>query len=200
MLNLDRVHRCHLEHLNVFSAEVTAEFCKLAAQSLLSGDLSRNERMYTKAASRLQVESDVIRQSIEALITLFKRAAWRNLSKLHESLVLTQLSQTHVDIIAESYAEVYGDIEQHIRNILLVPISYRSLEWRMAAVIATRSVRCLMKPVFTLQFQLLDCNGQSKMVILDCTIDNLRKLRDVLEEALLMAKSRRVRKVTRMLT
>lgn len=164
MLSLDRAHKSHLEHLNKFNAEVTAEFCKLAVQSLLVGDLSRNEKLYAKAASRLQVrefsirmfetaahehnllpsnprnavfekltevrrrcpsptdnshssldtnlefslqsDTEIVNESIEALVALFKLAARRNLSKLQDSLVLTQLSQTHVDIIAESYTEV----------------------------------------------------------------------------------------------
>ena len=54
----------------------------------------------------LQSEAEVVNQTIEALVALFKLAARRNLSKLQDSLVLTQLSQTHVDIIAESYVEV----------------------------------------------------------------------------------------------
>ncbi|XP_003742998.1 COMM domain-containing protein 2 [Galendromus occidentalis] len=200
MLSLDRAHKYHLEHLNQFNAEVIAEFCKLAVQSLLAGDLSQNEKLYAKAASRLQSDTEIVNQSIEALVALFKLAARRNLSKLQDSLVLTQLSQTHVDIIAESYVEVHHVIERHVKEILPTPLSYRSLEWRLAAVIATRSLRGLMDPVLTLQFQLIDCNGYPRKVMLECSIDNLRKLRDVVEEALLMAKSRRVRKVTRMLT
>lgn len=58
MLTLETVHKSHLEQLNVFDADVTAKFCKLALETLqVHGDLARNDELYGKAASRLNVSS-----------------------------------------------------------------------------------------------------------------------------------------------
>lgn len=57
MLTLDTNHKQHLEQVNAFDAEVAAQLCKVALQTLLvHGDLSRNEKLYAKAASRLNVQ------------------------------------------------------------------------------------------------------------------------------------------------
>ncbi|OQR73322.1 COMM domain-containing protein 2-like [Tropilaelaps mercedesae] len=201
MLSLETIHKSHLEKLNAFDADFTAEFCKLALQTLLvHGDLARNEKLYVKAASRLNSDATVVKECVEALTALFKIAARKGLVRLQETLVLTNLPQSLVDTIAESYSEVHRALNQHLRLIQPVPVSYRGLEWRLGAVVASRAERATMKPRLTLQFSLVDCNGQCNKVNVECSIDNLRKMRDVLEEVLQAARTRKVRKLTRMLT
>ncbi|XP_022687997.1 uncharacterized protein LOC111259897 isoform X1 [Varroa jacobsoni] len=200
MLTLETIHKSHLEQLNVFDADVTAKFCKLALETLqVHGDLARNDELYGKAASRLNSDAAVVRQCVEALTALFKIAARRGLARLQETLVLTNLSQSLVDIIAESYSEVHEALNQHLRLIHPVPISYCGLEWRLGAVVASRAVRATMKPRLVLQFSLMDCNGQNNKVNVECSVDNLRKMRDVLEEALQIARTRKIRKLAHML-
>lgn len=76
MLTLETVHKSHLEQLNAFDADVTAEFCKLALQTLLvHGDLAKNEKLYAKAASRLNVS---LAKSIRNLRFLYKIYALLN--------------------------------------------------------------------------------------------------------------------------
>lgn len=202
ILTLDQTHKEHIETLNRFDAEVCAEFCRLASTCLLSGDLSSNEKLYRKAASRLRVEVAEVRHPIEALIGLFKLAGSKCLTRQHfqDSLVLTQLPQTLVDTLVESYAEIQLILAQKLRQIAALPLSYNRLEWRLGAVVAGRTIRSCMKPLVTLSFTLVDCNGVGRKVMVECSVDNLRKMREVLEEALLIAKSQKVRKLAKMLT
>lgn len=55
-------------------------------------------------------------------------------------------------------------LDQHLRLIWPVPVHYHSLEWRLGAVIASRSQRSTMTPRLILQFSLIDCNGRTNKV------------------------------------
>ncbi|CAG2174912.1 unnamed protein product [Oppiella nova] len=79
----------------------------------------------------------------------------------------------------------------------LQPLRYSSLEWRFQTQLASRAARDQLKPEVILKFEL---NGESdvkKYVTVVCDVSNLVHIHDVLEEALMTARSQHLLKIVR---
>lgn len=77
--------------------------------------------------------------------------------------------------------------------------AYKNLEWRFQVKTSTRAVRNHLEPHVMLSLDLTNASGAQQTTKLTCTPDNLLHMRDVLEEALLEAKSQHMQKLTRQL-
>lgn len=77
------------------------------------------------------------------------------------------------------------------------PLSYSSLEWRFQTQIASRSARDQLKPQILLKFWLSDERDNKKSVSLVCSADQLVHLQDLMEEALIAARSQHLLKTVR---
>lgn len=132
-----------------------------------------------------------------------------SLERLSTSLTALNVDERAVQVIAAAF-EARQDVLRpnlaYLESNLVQTPSYHDLDWRFQVKTASRAVRTQMEPQVLLRLKLSDGGGgggsgsaKPTPLSLTCTADNLLHLRDVLDEALVEAKSQHMQKLTRQL-
>ncbi|XP_050071072.1 COMM domain-containing protein 2 [Anopheles maculipalpis] len=190
--------------------EVLIEFCKLAIEYINSGI---NEKKCTVAAKKLSSTYDIVRGALEALVALLIDSTKMAISERDFYTAV----QTSLDSIDQKQSEILWQFitsKRHlVDNVLRASCQdemyFRDLEWRIEGRIASRSLRSQAAPVIKMKFHLdTECVSEyreklhstpetekhtRREVLAETDPSMLQHMIQVLEQALLEARTRRVR-------
>ncbi|XP_035900659.1 COMM domain-containing protein 2 [Anopheles stephensi] len=190
--------------------EVLIEFCKLAIEYINSGI---NEKKCTVAAKKLSSTYDTVRGALEALVALLIDSTKIAISEREFYAAV----QTSLEGIDQKQSEILWQFITSKRNLVdnvmrascQDEVYFRDLEWRIEGRIASRSLRSQATPVIKMKFHLdTECVSEyreklhstpdtekhtRREVLAETDPIMLQHMIQVLEQALLEARTRRVR-------
>lgn len=190
--------------------EVLIEFCKLAIEYINSGI---NEKKCTVAAKKLSTTYDIVRGALEALVALLIDSTKMAISEREFYTAV----QTSLESIDQKQSEILWQFITSKRNLVdnvmrascQDEMYFRELEWRIEGRIASRSLRSQATPVIKMKFHLdTECVSEyrdklhskpetekhtRREVLAETDPAMLQHMIQVLEQALLEARTRRVR-------
>ncbi|XP_014608623.1 PREDICTED: COMM domain-containing protein 2 [Polistes canadensis] len=195
LLTLRPDHKKHVLFLIEQTPQVLQDFCKLALDYLQKGP---NMKLYHGAAQKLEVEVDIIKNSVEGLVNLLLESCNHKLSNedFRDSIIALGFSEENETILSK----LYTTKKKEISNILSVTgfkiPEYHDLEWRFEVQTASRTLLKQVSPLITLDLTLKN-NESMEHVLLQTDPVNLIHMAQELEEALKEGYSQHTRQVSR---
>ncbi|XP_040152526.1 COMM domain-containing protein 2 [Anopheles arabiensis] len=199
--------------------EVLIEFCKLAIEYINSGI---NEKKCTVAAKKLSTTYETVRGALEALVALLIDSTKLALSEREFHTVvqaaLETINEKQSEILWQFITSKRTLVDNVLRASCQDELYFRDLEWRIEGRIASRTIRSQATPVIKMKFHLdTECVSEYREKLHPEPVDQapeaeatkqpptrrevlaetdpamLQHMIQVLEQALLEARTRRVR-------
>lgn len=198
MLVLRSEHKEHLAFLVSFPPEVIESFCKMAADTLVTGS---SPKAYQNAAQKLCCEPEQVSRGVEGLSHLLTLGCKDNASELDMDATLLALGfaqQGQRDAICKHYSHYKTEIRRAMQHPAIPDVPhYADLNWRTEVQVAARSARNQMEPVVTLRLGLETKLGGRDNVTLQVDPCNLQHLTQELDKAVMEARGQYARRVQR---
>ncbi|KAK7866060.1 hypothetical protein R5R35_013560 [Gryllus longicercus] len=179
---------------------VLQDFCKLSLEYLKRGP---NPKLYQSAAQKLNVQPEVIRNAVEGLVHLLIRSCKQKLNDLdfRDSMLTLGFSEAHQEILSAFFENKKEEILNVLNNYSHDLPHFKDLEWRFEVQLASRSLQHQITPLITMKLSLENRRGSvaipGEQLVLQTDPTNLVHLTQVLEEALLEARSQHTRRFQR---
>ncbi|EAA07665.4 AGAP002406-PA [Anopheles gambiae str. PEST] len=199
--------------------EVLIEFCKLAIEYINSGI---NEKKCTVAAKKLSTTYETVRGALEALVALLIDSTKLALSEREFHTVvqaaLETINEKQTEILWQFITSKRTLVDNVLRASCQDELYFRDLEWRIEGRIASRTIRSQATPVIKMKFHLdTECVSEYRDKLHPEPVDHapetettkqpptrrevlaetdpamLQHMIQALEQALLEARTRRVR-------
>jgi len=210
----------HLNILNSYDEAVLKEFFRIALTYLSKGG-SVPDKLYSSAASKLEVEATLIKNAVEAISFVLITFASHKLepNDMIDSLLTAGLQHS----VSETFQKFYVKNSEFLISSILEAAAanepaghlfkYEDLEWRVQVEIGSRALRgqcvpkilCKLKTVSRLReakssdvndlSNIKDSHYQSHLFEMDPR--DLIHITQTLEEALLASKTSRYRRILR---
>ncbi|XP_055849546.1 uncharacterized protein LOC129914365 [Episyrphus balteatus] len=209
---LKNEQREHLKLVREKSPEDVVELCKSAFEYLTNGP---NSTKYDLLAKKHSTSPEQVRASIEALICLLIDATKANVTdEDFENLRKDGFSSDHVAILMQFVTSKRPFVESSIKWANIKSYRLINLEWRLEVKISSRSLLNQTTVMVTMKLnlhtepksenrELINFEDNKivheneaknrKDIIVQTDINNLLHIIDVLEQAMLESKSRRIR-------
>ncbi|KAK7866059.1 hypothetical protein R5R35_013560 [Gryllus longicercus] len=200
LLILQDDHKQHINILVTQSEQVLQDFCKLSLEYLKRGP---NPKLYQSAAQKLNVQPEVIRNAVEGLVHLLIRSCKQKLNDLdfRDSMLTLGFSEAHQEILSAFFENKKEEILNVLNNYSHDLPHFKDLEWRFEVQLASRSLQHQITPLITMKLSLENRRGSvaipGEQLVLQTDPTNLVHLTQVLEEALLEARSQHTRRFQR---
>ncbi|KAL6264106.1 hypothetical protein P5V15_004184 [Pogonomyrmex californicus] len=198
LLTLKPDHKKHILFLVEQSLPVLQDFCKLALDYLQKGP---NIKMYNAAAQKLNVEQDVIKNSVEGLLNLLLESCKYKLSAedFQNSVIALGFTEDQEAILSKLYSVKKDEVSDALEEIGFKLSKYHDMEWRFEVQTASRSLLKQIAPLITLDLSLKNPNNPDEIehVLLQTDPTNLLHMTQELEEALQESRSQHVRRISR---
>lgn len=200
LLTLKPDHKKHVLLLTEHEPQVLQYFCKLALDYLQKGP---NMKLYNTAAQKLQVEVNVMRNSVEGLVNLLLESCRYKLSTkdFRDSVIALGFSEDQEVILGEFYSSKRDEILGVLPNIGFKLPEYHDMEWRFEVQLASRSLLKQVAPLITLDLSIKNPDKEESVehVLLQTDPNNLLHITQVLEEALQEGRSQHIRRLSRVI-
>ncbi|XP_043683077.1 COMM domain-containing protein 2 isoform X2 [Vespula pensylvanica] len=157
-----------------------------------------NMKLYHAAAQKLEVELDVIKNSVEGLINLLLESCNHKLSNedFRDSIIALGFSEENEAILSKLYITKKKEISNIIAATGFKIPEYHDLEWRFEVQTASRTLLKQVSPLITLDLTLKN-NENMEHILLQTDPVNLLHMAQELEEALKEGYSQHTRQVSR---
>ena len=195
LLVLSEEQREHLSLLKQFKPEIAREICKTAFEFIKNGI---SVKKYQTAAQKLDTESEIIKKSVESLMSVVTECSKFSLSAedFQRSIDVLNFSNELVEDLSTMYGEDWEQLRRIMKNMSLVVPHYKDLEWRFDVKVSSRMKKYQTTPEILLRFHFF--NGETEISnAFQTDIVNLVNLTKELEIALIDAKTSHSRKVDR---
>ncbi|XP_012146798.1 COMM domain-containing protein 2 [Megachile rotundata] len=200
LLTLKPDHKKHVLLLVEHTSQVLQDFCKLAIDYLQKGP---NVKLYNAAAQKLEVEANVIKNSVEGLVNLLLESCKYKLSAedFRDSVISLGFSEEQEVILSKLYSVKKDEILDTLTNIGFKLPEYHDMEWRFEVQIASRSLLKQVAPLVTLDFSVKNPGKDESIehVLLQTDPINLLHITQELEEALQEGRSQHIRRLSRVI-
>ncbi|XP_011164466.1 COMM domain-containing protein 2 [Solenopsis invicta] len=198
LLTLKPDHKKHILFLADQSSPVLQDFCKLAVDYLQKGP---NVKVYNAAAQKLNVELNVIKQSVEGLVNLLLESCKHKLSAedFRDSVVALGFTEDKEAILSKLYSVKKDEVSGALEEIGFKLSKYHDLEWRFEVQTASRSLLKQVAPLISLDFSLKNPDNPEEIehVLLQTDPTNLLHMTQELEEALQESRSQHIRRISK---
>lgn len=198
LLTLKPDHKKHVLFLVKQSVPVLQDFCKLALDYLQKGP---NVKVYNAAAQKLNVELDMIKNSVEGLVNLLLESCKHNLSAedFRDSVVALGFTENKEAILSKLYNVKKDEVSDVLEEIGFKLPRYHDMDWRFEVQTASRSLLKQITPLITLDLSLKNPNNPEEIehVLLQTDPTNLLHITQELEEALQESRSQHIRRISR---
>ncbi|XP_077277247.1 COMM domain-containing protein 2-like [Temnothorax americanus] len=198
LLTLKPDHKKHVLFLAEQSSPVLQDFCKLALDYLQKGP---NVKVYNAAAQKLNVELDVIKNSVEGLVNLLLESCKHKLSAedFRDSMVALGFTEDKEAILSKLYNGKKNEVSNALEEIGFKLPRYHDMEWRFEVQTASRSLLKQVAPLVTLDLSLKNPDNPEEIehVLLQTDPTNLLHMTQQLEEALQESRSQHIRRISR---
>lgn len=193
--------------LTAESAEVVSDFAHIAAAMAVSGEPPSSK--FQAPARRLKVTAEAVEKAVKALCDVMVLAAQagfseENVIKLAVSFGFDEASST---AIAAQFQERVSEIRHRVTGSLFGVPNFSRLQWRLDLQLASRNVRRQAIPSFLLKMStkpshvtgpphsLNTAEGREVDCLLISDYETLKRVCNELDQALVEARSGRVRRV-----
>lgn len=195
LLTLRSDHKKHVLFLTKQTPQVLQDFCKLGLDYLQKG---HNMKLYHAAAQKLEVEPDVIKNSVEGLINLLLESSKHKLSNedFRDSLIALGFSEDNEVILSKLYNVKKKEISVVLSSIGFKIPEYHDVEWRFEVQTASRSLLKQVVPLITIDLSLKN-NDSIDHILLQTDPVNLLHMAQEIEEALQEGYSQHTRQISR---
>ncbi|KYN32702.1 Rhodopsin [Trachymyrmex septentrionalis] len=177
---------------------VLQDFCKLALDYLQKGP---NVKVYNAAAQKLDVELDVIKNSVEGLVNLLLESCKYKLSTedFRDSIVALGFTEDKEAILSKLYSIKKDEVSDALEEIGFKLSRYHDMEWRFEVQTASRSLLKQVAPLISLDLSLKNPDNPEEIehVLLQTDPTNLLHITQELEEALQESRSQHIRRISR---
>ncbi|XP_012058880.1 PREDICTED: COMM domain-containing protein 2 [Atta cephalotes] len=198
LLTLKPNHKKHMLFLVEQSSPVLQDFCKLALDYLQKGP---NVKVYNAAAQKLNVELDVIKNSVEGLVNLLLESCKYKLSTedFRDSMVALGFTEDKEAILSKLYSIKKDEVSDALEEIGFKLSRYHDMEWRFEIQIASRSLLKQVAPLISLDLSLKNPENPEEIehILLQTDPTNLLHITQELEEALQESRSQHIRRISR---
>lgn len=198
LLTLGPYHKKHLLFLAEQTTQVLQDFCKLALDYLQRGP---NFKLYNAAAQKLEVDADVIKNSVEGLIHLLLESCKYKLSPedFRDSVLALGFSKEKETLLSKLYSVERCRLSEVLSVVGFKLPEYHNLEWRFEVQVASKSLLRQVTPLITLDFTLKNTENSksTEHFLLQTDSTNLCHLTQQLESALQEGRSQHLRKIAR---
>lgn len=198
LLTLKPDHKKHVLFLAEQSLPVLQDFCKLALDYLQKGP---NVKVYNAAAQKLNVELDVIKNSVEGLVNLLLESCKHKLSaeNFRDSVVALGFTEDKEAILSKLYSIKRDEVSDALEEIGFKLPRYHDMEWRFEVQTASRSLLKQVAPLVTLDLSLKNPDNPEEVehVLLQTDPTNLLHITQELEEALQESRSQHIRRISK---
>ncbi|XP_018351857.1 PREDICTED: COMM domain-containing protein 2 [Trachymyrmex septentrionalis] len=198
LLTLKPDHKKHMLFLVEQSSPVLQDFCKLALDYLQKGP---NVKVYNAAAQKLDVELDVIKNSVEGLVNLLLESCKYKLSTedFRDSIVALGFTEDKEAILSKLYSIKKDEVSDALEEIGFKLSRYHDMEWRFEVQTASRSLLKQVAPLISLDLSLKNPDNPEEIehVLLQTDPTNLLHITQELEEALQESRSQHIRRISR---
>ncbi|KAG7200521.1 hypothetical protein KM043_001085 [Ampulex compressa] len=198
LLTLKPDHKKHVMFLTEQIPQVLQDFCKLALDYLQKGP---NIKLYTAAAQKLEVELDVIKNSVEGLVNLLLESCRYKLSAedFRDSVIALGFSEEKEVILSRLYDVKKNEISDSLADIGIKLPQYHDIEWRFEVQVASRSLLKQVAPLVVMDLSLKNSGKPDDIehVLLQTDPINLLHMAQELEEALQEGRSQHIRRISR---
>ncbi|XP_011647303.1 COMM domain-containing protein 2, partial [Pogonomyrmex barbatus] len=162
LLTLKPDHKKHILFLVEQSLPVLQDFCKLALDYLQKGP---NVKMYNAAAQKLNVEQDVIKNSVEGLLNLLLESCKYKLSAedFQDSMIALGFTEDQEAILSKLYSVKKDEVSDALEEIGFKLPKYHDMEWRFEVQTASRSLLKQIAPLITLDLSLKNPNNPDEI-------------------------------------
>ncbi|CAF0918035.1 unnamed protein product, partial [Didymodactylos carnosus] len=174
---------------------VAVEFCRVTIGFLANGI---NSKLITNAANRLQLDQDLVRNTIENLMWLYTECAKSKISveSLEESLKLFGFNDVIRQTIVECYTTQSSQLQSALIDLSLSLPKYKDLHWRFDVQIYSRNIRHRqVEPYFILKLSITDVYGKDHCHLLQCDPLTLLHIVEQLENAINNLRSNHCRRI-----
>lgn len=195
LLVLSEEQREHLSLLKQFKPEIAREICKTAFEFIKNGI---SVKKYQTAAQKLDTESEIIKKSVESLMSVVTECSKFSLSAedFQRSIDVLNFSNELVEDLSTMYGEGWEQLRRIMKNMSLVVPHYKDLEWRFDVKVSSRMKKYQTTPEILLRFHFF--HGETEISnTFQTDIVSLVNLTKELEIALIDAKTSHSRKVDR---
>ncbi|XP_076166877.1 COMM domain-containing protein 2-like [Ptiloglossa arizonensis] len=200
LLTLKPDHKKHVLLLTEHAPQVLQDFCKLALDYLQKGP---NIKLYNAAAQKLEVEVNVIKNSVEGLVNLLLESCRYKLNSedFRDSVIALGFSEDQEAILSKLYNTKKDEVLNVLTNIGFKLPEYQNMEWRFEVQLASRSLLKQVAPLITLDLSIKnsDKNENVEHVLLQTDPVNLLHIVQELEEALQEGRSQHIRRLSRVI-
>jgi len=198
LLTLKPDHKKHILFLTEQSPPVLQDFCKLALDYLQKGP---NVKVYNAAAQKLNVELDVIKNSVEGLVNLLSESCKHKLSAedFRDSVIALGFTEDKEMILSKLYSVKKDEVSDALEEIGFKLPKYHDMEWRFEVQTASRSLLKQVAPLVTLDLSLNNPDNPEEIehVLLQTDPTNLLHITQQLEEALQESRSQHIRRISK---
>ncbi|XP_020292130.1 COMM domain-containing protein 2 [Pseudomyrmex gracilis] len=198
LLTLKPDHKKHILFLTEQSPTVLQDFCKLALDYLQKGP---NVKVYNAAAQKLNVELDVIKNSVEGLVNLLLESCKHKLNPedFRDSVVALGFTEEKEAILSKLYSIKKDEVSNALKDMGFKQPQYHDMEWRFEVQTASKSLLKQVAPLVTLDLSLKNANNPDEIdhVLLQTDPTNLLHITQQLEEALQESRSQHTRRISR---
>ncbi|XP_014472269.1 PREDICTED: COMM domain-containing protein 2 [Dinoponera quadriceps] len=198
LLTLKPDHKKHVLFLTKQSPPVLQDFCKLALDYLQKGP---NVKVYNAAAQKLNVELDMIKNSVEGLVNLLLETCKHKLNAedFRDSVIALGFTEEKEAILSKLYNVKKDEVTDALKEIGFKQAKYHDMEWRFEVQTASR---CLLKQVIPLVALNLsvknpDDSPEIEHILLQTDPTNLLHMTQQLEEALQESRSQHIRRISK---
>ncbi|XP_053975948.1 COMM domain-containing protein 2 [Hylaeus anthracinus] len=200
LLTLKPDHKKHVLLLAEHEPQVLQDFCKLALDYLQKGP---NVKLYNAAAQKLEVEVNVIKNSVEGLVNLLLESCRYKLNSedFRDSVIALGFSEDQEAILSKLYNTKKDEILNTLTDIGFKLPEYHDMEWRYEVQLASRSLLKQVAPLITLDLSIknTDKGENVEHVLLQTDPVNLLHIVQQLEEALQEGHSQHIRRLSRVI-
>ncbi|XP_076382675.1 COMM domain-containing protein 2-like [Megalopta genalis] len=200
LLTLKPDHKKHVLLLTDHAPQVLQDFCKLALDYLQKGP---NIKLYNAAAQKLEVEVNVIKNSVEGLVNLLLESCRYKLSPedFRDSVIALGFSEDQETILSKLYNVKRDEISGILTNIGFKLPEYHDMEWRFEVQLASRSLLKQVAPLITVDLSIKNSDKDESIehVLLQTDPNNLLHITQELEEALREGRSQHIRRLSRVI-
>lgn len=149
-------------------------------------------------AEKLEVEPDVIKNSVEGLINLLLESSKHKLSNedFRDSLIALGFSEDNEVILSKLYNVKKKEISVVLSSIGFKIPEYHDVEWRFEVQTASRSLLKQVVPLITIDLSLKN-NDSIDHILLQTDPVNLLHMAQEIEEALQEGYSQHTRQISR---
>ncbi|XP_012537870.1 COMM domain-containing protein 2 [Monomorium pharaonis] len=198
LLMLKPDHKKHVLFLAEQLLPVLQDFCKLALDYLQKGP---NIKVYNAAAQKLNVELDVIKNSVEGLVNLLLESCKHKLSAedFRDSVIALGFTEDKEAILSKLYSVKKDEVSDALEEIGFKLPKYHDMEWRFEVQTASRSLLKQVVPLVTLDLSLKNPDNPEKIehILLQTDPTNLLHMTQELEEALQESRSQHIRRISK---